>query len=68
MTKAILKSKRVPLEFKTDTACVQRGRAINAALVDAIAAEDDSDDWSELEAMHRAQRRARGTAKHAGQR
>jgi hypothetical protein len=40
--------------------------AYNAALVDAVAAEDDSDDWSELEAMHRALRR--GTAKHEGQR
>jgi hypothetical protein len=40
--------------------------AYSAALVDAIAAESNSDDWSELEAMHRAQRR--GTAKHGGQR
>jgi hypothetical protein len=40
--------------------------AYSAALVDAIAAEDDGDDWSELEAMHRAQRR--GTAKHGEQR
>jgi hypothetical protein len=40
--------------------------AYSAALVEAIAREDDSDDWSELEAMHRAQRR--GTAKHGGQR
>jgi hypothetical protein len=28
-----------------------------AALVDAIAAEPDHDDWSEIEAMHRPQRR-----------
>jgi hypothetical protein len=40
--------------------------AYNAALVDAIATEDTSNDWSDLEAMHRAQRR--GTAKHGGQR
>ncbi|MGY0573724.1 hypothetical protein ACTGJ9_023755 [Bradyrhizobium sp. RDM12] len=34
--------------------------AYNAALVDAIAAEDDTgDDCCELEAMHAAQRRAR---------
>lgn len=34
--------------------------AYNAALVDAIAAEDDTgDDCRELEAMHAAQRRAR---------
>jgi hypothetical protein len=34
--------------------------ASNAALVDAIAAEDDTgDDCRELEAMHAAQRRAR---------
>ncbi|WP_439925666.1 hypothetical protein [Nitrobacter sp. JJSN] len=40
--------------------------AYNAALVEAAASEPDHDDWSELEAMHRAQRR--GTAKHGGQR
>jgi hypothetical protein len=31
----------------------------SAALVEAIAAEPIVDDWSELEAMHRAQRRRR---------
>jgi hypothetical protein len=46
MVKAVLKSKRVPLEFLT-----------GQALVDAAAAEDDTgDDCRELEAMHRAQR------------
>jgi hypothetical protein len=33
--------------------------AYSAALIEAAAAEDDSDDWSELEAMHRTQLRAR---------
>jgi hypothetical protein len=33
-----------------------RGRVLTSlALVDAIASEPDHDDWSELEAMHRAQ-------------
>lgn len=41
-------------------------RAYNEALVDAIANEPDHDDWSELEALHAAQRR--GTAKHGGRR
>lgn len=104
MPKAAYKSKRIPLEFKTDAPCAERGHSIqpllsafaflvslreelrarkdtvtraacNAALVDAIAAEDDDGyDCIELEAMHAAQRaamhraRRRGTAKHGAQR
>ena len=88
MAKATQKSKRVPLELKTDTAslpsyCERDHRNGNiwfragpgprvllpndptspefharysVALCNAAAAEDDSDDWSELEAMHAAQR------------
>jgi hypothetical protein len=55
---------RVPLP--NDPTTSEFRRAYNEALVDAIAAEDDTDDWSELRAMHKAQRR--GTAKHGGQR
>jgi predicted DNA-binding transcriptional regulator YafY len=55
---------RIPLP--KDPTTPEFRRAYNEALVDAITAEDDSDDWSELEAMHKAQRR--GTAKHGGQR
>jgi hypothetical protein len=58
-----LVSLREELRARKDTA----NRAYNAALVDAIAAEDDTgDDCRELEAMHRAQRRDK--AKHGGQR
>jgi hypothetical protein len=56
-----LVSLRAEIRARKDTRA-----AYSAALVDAIAAEDSSDDWSELEAMHRAQRR--GTAKHGLQR
>jgi hypothetical protein len=55
---------RIPLP--SDPTTPEFRAVYNAALVDEIAAESSSDDWSELEAMHRAQRR--GTAKHGGQR
>ena len=49
---------RMPLPDDPETP--EFRRAYNAALVDAIAAEDDTgDDCRELEAMHAAQRRAR---------
>jgi hypothetical protein len=74
MPKAALKSKPVPLDFKTEPAlhffhflASLREKLLagtiarvgySAALVDAAAAEHD-DDWRELEAWHAAQRRAR---------
>jgi hypothetical protein len=59
-----LVSLREELRTRKDT--VTRAKR-NAALVDAIAAEPDVDDWTELEAMYRAQRR--GTTKqHGGRR
>jgi hypothetical protein len=49
---------RVPLP--NDPTTPEFRAAYNAAMVDAIAAEDDTgDDCRELEAMHAAQRRAR---------
>lgn len=57
--------KRTPLP--KDTTLPEFSAAYNAALVDAIAREDDDGyDCIELEAMHRAQRR--GTAKHGARR
>jgi hypothetical protein len=55
---------RIPLP--NDPTTPEFHRAYSEALVDAIANEPDHDDWSELEALHRAQRR--GTAKHGGKR
>jgi hypothetical protein len=48
---------RIPLP--NDPTTPEFRAAYNAALVGAIAAESDDDDWSELEAMHRAQRLAK---------
>ena len=45
---------RVPLP--SDPTSPEFRGAYNAALVDAIAAEDDSDDWSELQRHHELQR------------
>jgi hypothetical protein len=46
---------RVPLRGKPGTPAFRA--AYNAALVDAIAAEDDRDDWTELQRYHEAHRR-----------
>jgi len=49
---------RVPLPGKPGTP--EFRAAYNAALVDAIAAEDDSDDWTELQRHHDAHRTKQG--------
>jgi hypothetical protein len=70
MARATHKSKRIPreappihiehaLHFFNFLASLE-GEMRARALVDAIAAEPDVDDWSELEAWHKAQRRRRG--------
>jgi hypothetical protein len=45
---------RVPLP--NDPTTQEFRAAYNAALVDAIAAEDDSDDWTELQRHHEVNR------------